>query len=290
MRTVNVLQGTPEWAAHRAAHFNASEAAAVMNAAKYQPRTRDDLLLSKLGIVKDSCSDFQIVLFERGHEAEQSARAIIEAEFGIELFPATGVEEIDGLPLSASFDGITMDERTVFEHKLFNKELVEQVRAGELEPHYYWQLEHQAIVSGADRVIFVCSDGTRENMHIMEYQPSPERQAELLKGWRAFKRMMDEYAPPSDEAVAAAKELAELRDQIDALTWRANELEEILRAEAERARRSVVVPGFKISYQEIREKQAMTPAQFIKAQGLEIPRIVLDVPEVKTVIRRVKTD
>lgn len=290
MKTVDLLQGTPEWVAHRAAHFNASEAAAVMNAAKYQPRTRDDLLLRKLGIVKDSYSEFQIGMFERGHEAERFARAIIEAEFGIELFPATGVDEIDGLPLSASFDGITIDERVVFEHKLFNKELAEQVRAGELEPNYYWQLEHQAIVSGADRVIFVCSDGTRENMHIMEYQPSPERQAELLKGWRAFKRMMDEYAPPSDEAVAAAKELAELRDQIDALTERASELEGMLRAEAERARRSVVVPGFKITYQEVREKPAMTPAQFIKAQGLEIPKVVLDVPEVKTVIRRMKAD
>ena len=99
-------------------------------------------------------------------------------------------------------------------------------------------------------------------------------------------------APAGEDVIVAehAARRAWLSDQIDALTERASELEGILRDEAERARRSVVVPGFKISYQEIREKPAMTPAQFIKAHGLEIPNVILEVPEVKTVIRRVKTD
>mgnify|MGYP006185947583 CR=1 FL=1 len=31
------------------------------------------------------------------------------------------------------------------------------VRAGDLDAHYYWQLEQQLLVSGAEKVIFVCS-------------------------------------------------------------------------------------------------------------------------------------
>ncbi|RMD64878.1 hypothetical protein D6833_03710 [Candidatus Parcubacteria bacterium] len=288
VKVVDLTQNTPEWHAHRANHFNASEAPAAMNAGKYAPKTRDELLLRKMGVIQDEHSDYTLDLFRRGHEAEDAARAIVEAEFGIELFPATGVEEVDGLPLSASFDGITMDEDIIFEHKLLNKSLVEQIAAGELEPHYYWQLEHQALVSGAKCAIFACSDGTKENLHILEYTPSEARQKELIKGWQAFQQMMDEYAPPSDEAVSAAEELAQIKDQLDELSAKAKSLETVLRKEAERAGRSIVVPGFKVSYSETWEKPAMSPAKFLKEQGLKVPTVALDAPEIKTVIRRIK--
>ncbi|MFT0547892.1 hypothetical protein ACMHYO_16375 [Allopusillimonas ginsengisoli] len=48
-------------------------------------------------------------------------------------------------------DGLTMLGDIVFEHKLWNEELAEQVRAGNLDPHYYWQLEQQLYVAEASR-------------------------------------------------------------------------------------------------------------------------------------------
>jgi len=71
---------------------------------------------------------------------------------------------------------------TLFEHKLWNESLVAQVRAKELAPHYYWQLEQQLLVSGAECVIVVCSDGTDENFVSMEYRPA----AQLVEGWKQF--------------------------------------------------------------------------------------------------------
>ena len=288
MKVVDLTQNTPEWHEHRRSHYNASEAPAAMDAGKYFPRTRDDLLLVKKGVITQDISDYQCELFARGHAAEDAARPIIEAKYGIELFPATGIEEVDGLPLSASFDGITADDSIIFEHKLLNASLVEQIKDGELAPHYYWQLEHQLLVSGAKSAIFVCSDGTEANMHILEYTPDEKRRKALIKGWKAFKKLEQEYAPPSEQAIEAAEKLRNIKETIDALEADAKRYEDILRTEAEQTGRAIIVPGFKVSVQRITEKPAMTPAKYLKEHGITIPKVPLDEPEIRTIIRRIK--
>lgn len=40
MKIVDLQQGSPEWHAHRAKHFNASDAPAMMGASKYKTRTQ----------------------------------------------------------------------------------------------------------------------------------------------------------------------------------------------------------------------------------------------------------
>lgn len=72
--------------------------------------------------------------------------------------------------------------------------------AEQLEPHYYWQLEQQLLVSGAERVIFVCSDGTEQNFVSMEYRPVRGRAEQLIEGWKQFEADLEAYEPV--EAVA----------------------------------------------------------------------------------------
>ena len=54
---------------------------------------------------------------------------------------------------SASLDGITLDGALILEVKCPVKgqasELWKQVAAGELPDHYYWQVQHQLMVSDA---------------------------------------------------------------------------------------------------------------------------------------------
>lgn len=207
MKVHNVQQGTPEWLALRASHFTASEAPAMMGASKFQ--TRNDLLaMKKTGIVPDVTPQQQAA-FDRGHATEEMARPLAEEDIGEELYPIVGTSG----NLLASMDGATMLGDVLFEHKLWNEKVATQIRAGELDPHYYWQLEQQLLVSGAERVLFVCSDGTRNKYVSMEYTPVPGRREELIAGWAQFEQDLGEFVPQEArvEVIGAAP------DQLPAL-------------------------------------------------------------------------
>ena len=103
---------------------------------------------------------------------------------GEDFYPITALSD-DGT-LLASVDGITMDDSTLFEHKLFNEKLAHGVELGELDPHYIWQLEQQLLVTGAKKVIFVCSNGTADQWAQMDYYPVPGRAERLKAGWAQF--------------------------------------------------------------------------------------------------------
>ncbi len=186
----DVQQGTPEWHALRSDYFTASEAPAMMGASKQISRT-ELLHAKKTGLDKDVHWWVQKYLFDRGHEAEAMARPIIERILGEELYPVVGTAG----NLLASMDGMTMLGAVLFEHKMWNEELASQVRAGELEPHYYWQLEQQLLVADAERAIFVVSDGTEENMAYLWYTPVDGRAKQLVDGWKQFEADLAEFVP-----------------------------------------------------------------------------------------------
>lgn len=197
MQIHNVQQGSPEWYALRAKYKTASEAPAALGASKYQ--TRGALLnAKKFGIAAGVGNQF---LFDKGHIAEAGARPFVEEAIGQELYPVT-VSEGEFL---ASLDGMTMDGKIIFEHKLLNKDLAAMVTSGQLSAHYYWQLEHQLMVTGAERVVFAISDGTEDSLMMLDYRPVPGRREELLAGWAQFDIDLAAYESKDvDVAVAAS--------------------------------------------------------------------------------------
>lgn len=204
MNILNLVQGSDEWHGARATRMTASEAPAMMSATKKM--SRNELLKAKsLGTEKEVSEYVQKFLFDKGHEMETSARPLVEEIVGEELFPTTGETE-DGEYL-ASFDGMTMMGDILFEHKMWNETLAEAVRKEKLTAEYYWQLEHQLMVADeAEKVIFVVSDGTKENFEYMWYTPVRGRRNKLIKGWDQFKDDLAEYKPePAKEEVVAEK-------------------------------------------------------------------------------------
>lgn len=219
MKIHNVAQGSAEWHALRAQHFTASEAPAMMGASKYQTRT-DLLTMKKTGIAPE-VTQAQQYIFDKGHATEALARPLVEVMIGEELYPVVGT---DG-NLLASMDGATMLVETLFEHKLWNESLVAQVKAGELDPHYYWQLEQQLLVSGAERVIFVCSDGTAENFVHMEYRPVAGRAAQLVEGWKQFEADLANFEMAEAPSIVVGKapdELPALRIELTGMVTASN--------------------------------------------------------------------
>lgn len=194
----NTLQGSSAWHAARAGRFCASEAAAAMGVSKFT--TRDALLHQKATGITEEVGPAKQRIFDAGHAAESAARPIAEALAGVEFFPAVGIAEIEGLPLLASFDGTDMLEETLWETKSLNQSLVTQVQAGDLEPHYWAQMEHQLLVSGGARVLFTTSDGTQEGTHHLWYESNPERRQQLLAAWHQFAKDLAAYMPPEAKA------------------------------------------------------------------------------------------
>ncbi|ELI8099904.1 YqaJ viral recombinase family protein [Yersinia enterocolitica] len=207
MQIINVQQGTPEWHALRSRHFTASEAP-VMMAASSKMR-RDELLNMKATGSEREISDWvQTNLFDKGHAQEATARVIVESMIGSELFPATAID--DHGYLLASFDGMTMMEDVLFEHKMWNATLAQAVKDKDLPPEYYWQLEQQLLVSESEKVIFVVSDGTEDNFVWMEYLPVAGRREALLAGWQQFEQDLNGYTAPEIKDIPQGKALMRL--------------------------------------------------------------------------------
>ena len=205
-------QGSPAWHAARAKHFCASEAAAALGLSKYT--TRDELLRQKATGLTEEVSPAKQRLFDAGHQAEALARPIAEGIAGTEFFPVVATREVEGMPLLASFDGIDLLDEVIWEHKLLNDSLVQQVQAGDLEPHYWLQLEHQLLVSGAQRALFTTSDGTPEGTHPLWYESKPERRAQLIAGWKQFAADLAAWVPPE---AAPAPVIGKTPDNLPAL-------------------------------------------------------------------------
>jgi putative phage-type endonuclease len=204
MTILNLVQGSPEWLAARDKFFCASDAPSMLGLCQH--KTRAELLKEKALGITATISPAEQAIFDRGHAAEAAIRPHIASLIGDELFPVVLQEG----SLLASLDGITMDDETIFEHKIWNDELAAQVKAGELTPHYFWQLEHQLHVSKAKRVIFVCSDGTPEKCVHMFYTPFQGRAEFLLTAWNQFDADLCAYTAPAPDPIVEKKALMAL--------------------------------------------------------------------------------
>lgn len=186
-----LAQGSPEWHAHRANHYNASEAAAAAGISPYQ--TRQDLLKEKAtGLVREHSAD-DLRRFDGGHKFEAIARPWAEDIIGEDLYPITASLEVAGLPLSASYDGTTIAEDITFEHKQLNQELAAALEVGEIPAKYKPQMEQQLLILGAKKCLFMASNGSRETMKFAWYESDPKVRRDVIANWKQFDADRAEY-------------------------------------------------------------------------------------------------
>ncbi|WP_313242077.1 YqaJ viral recombinase family protein [Stenotrophomonas sp.] len=220
MKTVELIQGTPKWHAHRAHHLNASDAPAMLGASTNHSRI--DLIRELAAGVPREFSDFvQERVIDPGHEFEAQARVIAEGLIGQDLYPVTGVSG----KYSASFDGLTLLEDIAWEHKRLNQTLRDAMFDGctgtDLPLMYQIQMEHQAMVSQAEHVFFMASEWKRvgDQWELVEerhcwYTPNPELRARIVQGWAQLEADVAAYEP---EAPAAPPAAGRAPDQMPAL-------------------------------------------------------------------------
>jgi len=206
MKTVNLIQGSAEWLAHRAQHFNASDAPAMLGLSPY--KTRAELIRERAtGLTADVGAAKQRI-FDMGHRSERLARPLAEKIIGEELSPLVGVA--DHGSYSASFDGLTMMEDQAFEHKALNDRLraamVDGCTGADLPEDYQVQMEHQCMVCPSlERVLFMASKWTDDGTLIEErhcwYTPNAALRARIVAGWSQFENDVANYSPPAASTI-----------------------------------------------------------------------------------------
>lgn len=202
-QTHELVQGTEAWDLFRLEHFGASEAAAMLGLSK--KTTRNELLrMKKTGVAKTFSEWLQVNVLDHGHEVEALARPHIEKLIGEELYPVTCSDGKE----SASCDGLTMDDRIAMEHKQWNEALAAIVSAGKVPDEHMPQCQQVLKVTGAEKLIFVVSDGTPERMVFVWVLPDPVWFERLGAGWAQFERDLETYelTEPVVEAVGRTPE------------------------------------------------------------------------------------
>ncbi len=205
-KTHDLVQGTRDWDHFRLTHRGASEAAAVLGLSKNV--TRNELLRVKhTGIAREFSDFVQERVLDKGHEVEALARPHVEAMLGEDLYPVTCSRG----GLSASCDGLTVDDRIAFEHKQWNEELAALVAAGTVPDEHMPQCQQIMLVTGAEEVHFVVSDGTPDRMVTTIVTPDRVWWGRIADGWEQFDIDLAAYVPPPAAAPApVAKVVASL--------------------------------------------------------------------------------
>lgn len=206
--THKLVPGTPEWEQHRASCFNASDAAAMLDMSPY--KSRSELIREVATGVRPDVSPELQRRFDDGHRFEAAVRPLAERLIGEELFTPIMSVEIDGMRLSASFDGLTMSDDIAWEHKTLNKELDSHLSKGIVPVQYHPQLEQQLLVSGAGRVLFMASNGTEESALHAWYESQPKLRDQIIAGWKQFAKDVAAYVPEESAPVPVAAPIMDL--------------------------------------------------------------------------------
>lgn len=208
MQIHNLIQGSAEWHHFRKDHLPASEAPAMLGVSPY--KTRSELLHERsTGLIKEVDATTQS-RFDDGHRFEALARPFAEEIIGGDLFPVVGSLG----KLSASFDGLTMDESICFEHKTLNDDIRSASSAADLGLHLRVQMEQQLYISGAEKCLFFASrfddhGDLIESVHHW-YFPDLDLRAKILAGWEQFEKDLASYVPVEVKEAPTAEVIEQL--------------------------------------------------------------------------------
>lgn len=192
MKIHHLIQGTPEWHAFRTGHYGASEAAAMLGLSPHVKRN-ELLHMKATGTAQEFSAWVQSHILDHGHAVEALARPLVESLIKTELYPVTCSDGV----LSASCDGLTIDSTIAFEHKQWNAALAAIVEGGTVPPEHMPQCQQVLLVTGAQKLMFVISDGTPANFVWTWVLPDTAWFMRLTDGWAQFGRDLAAYTPPA---------------------------------------------------------------------------------------------
>ena len=184
-QTLDFEQGSQEWLDARKQHFCASEAPAVMSVNPYFPRNPTELAKQKLGYVNTFVSQ----AMKEGHRLEPIIRQQVEDQTEIGFMPTVMVKD----KYLASLDGINFDGDIILEIKApqsKNATVKWAMEGRVILPHQY-QIQHQLMVSGADKCIYAVRNPEDGEVITCDVFPDQILQKKLKQAWADFQPLME---------------------------------------------------------------------------------------------------
>lgn len=175
MRVIDIEQGTDEWMRWRRTHRQASYSPAVMQACLYN-KPKD-----VIAFYRDGKNNGGNAATAHGHKYEAEARAYAAGVLGEFLTPVCAEDGDYG----CSLDGLTFDEKILAEckcpYKGKDSPIYENIARYQSPGGYAWQLQHQLMVTGCDRALYVV--WVKDAPLHMWVEPDEAKQAQLRAAW-----------------------------------------------------------------------------------------------------------
>jgi len=205
MKRLNMEQGSAEWLKWRKTVITATDCPAILGSSPWQ--TPYKCWQRKLGLVDEQPSN---AAMDRGRKLEPEARALFIQECGIHFEPAC-VESDQIEILGASLDGINAAGNLILEIKCGGENLHNQAQHGIIPDYYLDQMQHQLLVTGAEKCYYYSYNG--KSGTCIEVLPDPNFAPRFLPIARAFWKSVAFFEPP-------ALSIKDYRDMNDNLSWK----------------------------------------------------------------------
>lgn len=180
-----LVQNSLEWFEYRESKANASEAPAVMDAGLFQPRNKRELSMVRNGQLIIRPNEYM----RRGTDLEAAVRTYISARHAFDYQPKVLEATIDGIPMSASLDGV--HGQTWLEIKVCSSEQSKYwtvAQDGRIAESVRWQMQHQYMVCRehgiAAGALYVCQHNNISGGILIPFMPDESAEEQLLAGWK----------------------------------------------------------------------------------------------------------
>src|SRR5215469_10458611 len=166
MKILNFKQGSDEWKAWRKTVITATDCPAILGSSLWT--TPYVCWQRKLDLIEEQKCN---AAMERGVQLEPEARSQFIKRYGINMIDVP-VESSEFEFLGASLDGLSDCEKYILEIKCGGTKLHEMAEKGEIPQYYRDQIQHQLLVTGAEKAFYYSYDGA--NGIMIEVTPDPE--------------------------------------------------------------------------------------------------------------------
>jgi len=186
MKLINLEQGGELWLASRKETFNASECGMLFQCSPFgvkQAEQQDQLSRQKYQGEETHMNQYM----QEGIEAEPIIREYVESILGETLEPMVGCMDTDER-FRASFDGVSMDGKTILECKYSTNTYDKVEKKGVPPKHYYLQIQHQLMVSEAERCVFAVMHKVTKQVSITNVYPNLTIMEEIKQKWIEFEQ------------------------------------------------------------------------------------------------------
>lgn len=188
-KEIKVEQGSPEWLAWRKTVITATDSSSIMGNNPWTSAYK--CWQRKLGLIEEQASNEAM---ERGKRLEPLARDQFIERFGINMVPKV-VESTEFIFLGASLDGINSSGNLLLEIKCGGEKLHEQAIRGEIPAYYLDQIQHQLLVTGAEKCFYYSYNGYEGTC--IEVFPDAKFRETFIPKARAFWKCIALNEPPA---------------------------------------------------------------------------------------------